>query len=396
MNKYSFTRLALILVILISAPWANAYNLSDKAQIHGFFTQNAIHTTANQAYGNSEDSVSYKLTEAGLNLGYQPMERISFAAQGLFRQAGELDSGSLSLDYGLINLALFQNPLGSLGVRLGRVKNPLGLYNETRDVAFTTPTIILPPGIYFDRSRSLFLSSDGGQFYMDFQLGTGRLSGKLNYGEIRNDNDEMRDAVLPLNATGDLSTQADFAGQLTYDINSGKYVAAISYADVTLDYDQGSMDRYTNGTIHFYPMVLSAQYNGDRISLTGEYLYQKNEFSNLGPLSPDGKSVSESWYVQTAYRFNYNWQLLGRYGEHYLDQDDRSGSFFKQIGLPTHMGFTKDVTLSLRWDIKPWMMMRGEYHWINGTSWLTTADNPDRSITEKHHDLFALQVAFKF
>jgi hypothetical protein len=143
-------------------------------------------------------------------------------------------------------------------------------------------------------------------------------------------------------------------------------------------------------------MVLSAQYNGDRISLTGEYLYQKNKFSHLGPLSPGGRTVSESWYVQAAYRFNYNWQLLGRYGEHYIDRDNRKGDFFKQIGLPPHMGFTKDLTLALRWDIKPWMMIRGEYHRLNGTSWLTTADNPDRNLTEQHHDLFALQLAFKF
>ncbi len=396
MNKNAIPRTALIFILLVFTPGVNAYDLSDKVQVHGFLTQNAIHTTANQAYGKSEHRVSYRLTEAGLNLGYQPLERLNFSAQGLFRQAGELDSGSLTLDYGLADLSLYQHPRGSLGVRLGRIKNPLGLYNETRDVAFTTPTIILPHGIYFDRSRSLFLSSDGGQFYFNQNLGMGWLSGKLNYGKIRNDNDEIRDAVIPLGATGEMCTAADFAGQLSYGINSGEYVAAISYADVTLSYDPGPMDNYTNGTVHFYPMVFSAQYNGEQISLTGEYLYQKNEFLDLGPYSPDGKSASESWYFQAAYRFNYNWQILGRYGEHYLDRNSRNGDSFKLMGLPPHMGFTRDLTLALRWDIKPWMMIRGEYHIINGTSWLTTADNPDRSLTGQHHDLYALQLAFKF
>jgi hypothetical protein len=396
MNRTVIPGTALVFILLVFIPWAKAYDLSDKAQIHGFLTQNAIHTTANQAYGKSENRISHSFTEAGINLGYQPLERLSFSAQGLFRQAGELDSGSLTLDYGLADLSLYQHPRGRLGIRMGRIKNPLGLYNETRDVAFTTPTIILPHGIYFDRSRSLFLSSDGGQLYFNHNIGTGWLSGKFNYGKIRNDNDEIRDAVLPLGATGEMCTDTDFAGQLIYGINSGEYLAAVSYADVTLSYDPGPMDNYYNGTVHFYPMIFSAQYNGDRISLTGEYLYQKNEFLDLGPYTPDGKSVSESWYLQAAYRFNYNWQILGRYGEHYLDRDSKNGDAFKLMGLPTHMGFTRDLTLALRWDVKPWMMVRGEYHRINGTSWLTTADNPDRSLTDQHHDLYALQLAFKF
>ena len=396
MNKITMNTSVLIFIFFMFAAAGNAYDISDQIQIHGFLTQNAIHTSANQVYGDSEDKISYKLTEAGLNLGYQPFERLSFSTQTLFRQSGELDKGSLTLDYGLADLMLHQNTWGGFGVRLGRIKNPLGLYNETRDVAFTTPTIILPQGIYYDRSRSLFLSSDGGQFYFNYHMGTGSLSGKLNYGKIRNDNDEIRNAVLPLGAKGEMETEADFAGQIIYEIDSGKYIAAMSYADVKLSYDPGPMDFYTNGTVRFCPTIFSAQYNGERISLTGEYLFQHNEFKNLGPFNPDASSPSESWYLQAAYRFNYNWQILGRYSEHYINKDNKNGESFTLLGLPKHMGFTKDLTFTLRWDINTWMMIRGEYHHINGTSWLTSVDNPDRSLTEQHHNLYALQLAFKF
>jgi len=396
MNKISINSLFLILVFLIFTPSGNAYDLSDTMQIHGFLTQNAFYTSANQVYGKSRHKISYDLTEAGVNLGYQPWERLSFSGQTLFRQAGALDRGSVNIDYGLADLTLSQSRKGGIGIRLGRIKNPLGLYNETRDVAFTTPTIILPQGMYYDRSRSLFLSSDGGQFYFNYTMGTHSLSGKFNYGRIRNDNDEMRDAVLPLAATGDMDTNADLSGQLIYEINSGEYLAAISYADVKLSYNPGLMDNYSNGSAHFYPMIFSAQYNGERITMTGEYLYQKNEFLNFGPLSPDTSDPTESWYLQLAYRFNDRLQALSRYGEHYLNRNDRDGDFFALIGLPTHMGFTRDYTFTLRWDINQWIMVRGEYHLISGTSWITSADNPDRDSTEQHYNLYALQLAFKF
>ena len=396
MNKIAINRAILVFFFLMFTAAGNAYEVSDRFQIHGFFTQNAFQTSANQVYGKSEHKISSKLTEAGLNLAYQPLERLSFSCQGLFRQAGALDRGSLNLDYGLADIALHQDRWGRFGIRLGRIKNPLGIYNETRDVAFTTPTIILPQGIYYDRSRSLFLSSDGGQFYLNYQMGPGNLSAKLNYGKTRNDNDEIRDAVLTLGARGDMDTEVSFSGQLNYEINSGKYIAAISYADVKLSYDPGPMDNYSNGTAHFYPMIFSIQYNGDRVSLAGEYLYQRNEFLDFGPFSPDSSDPSESWYIQAAYRFNDHWQVLGRYGEHYLNRNDRKGNAFTQAGLPEHMGFTKDYTFTLRWDINSWMMVRGEYHRINGTSWLTSADNPDKSITRQHYNLYALQLAFKF
>jgi len=42
------------------------------------------------------------------------------------------------------------------------------------------------------------------------------------------------------------------------------------------------------------------------------------------------------------------------------------------------------------------MMIRAEYHNINGTGWLTKADNPDRQNTQRYWDLFALQFSVRF
>ncbi len=70
-----------------------------------------------------------------------------------------------------------------LWVRLGRIKTPLGLCNETRDVPFTRPSIFLPQAIYFDKVRNMLLSTDGIMVYGDLYSGHGDLSFTLSGGQ---------------------------------------------------------------------------------------------------------------------------------------------------------------------------------------------------------------------
>lgn len=192
MNKYY---LLLIFLILPHLSWS--YNVTEDLKLHGFFTQNAVHTSVNNMYGDSENSVSTDYTEAGLNVYYSPFDKLSFSSQILFRNAGKVDNDKVDFDYGFMDITLNEYEQGNYGLRLGRIKNPLGLYNETRDVAFTTPSIILPQGIYYDRSRSLLRASDGTQFYLDYRLNEDNITFKFNYGKARNDNDELLNAIIP-------------------------------------------------------------------------------------------------------------------------------------------------------------------------------------------------------
>jgi len=394
------------LFFMIFSYLSYSYEISDDLIVHGFFTQNAIHTSANNFYGSSENSVSGDYTEAGLNVFFSPFDNLSFSSQILYRNAGKVDSDKVDFDYGFIDLSLNGYEDGNYGIRLGRIKNPLGLYNETRDVAFTTPSILLPQGIYYDRSRALLRASDGMQLYFEHRNNNDNLFFKLNYGKARNDNDELLNAIIPyptsiipfypqgeLEASG---TSPSILGQLIYERNAGEMVYVFSYADVSLQYDPEDVDFFTDGTTDFELYILSAQYHGEKFSLTGEYLYQKNDFSGFGSFYPDVEPTSESWYLQGGYRIKYNWQLYARYDEHYLNTDDRTGRANDLIGSPRHISFSKDVMFGVRWDVNASVMVRAEYHNINGTSWLTTADNPDRSKTKRYWDVLALQLSLRF
>lgn len=374
----------------LAAEWAENF------QYHGFLSQGYVLTSDNNFYGSSQGSGSLDFTEIGANASVRPSPRFGLAAQVLFRRAGRVDDNTFNLDYALMDFTALSRENGRLGMRLGRVKNLIGLYNDTRDVAFTRPSIFLPQGIYFDRSRSLFLSSDGGQLFAEYRHPLGDFFFHWNVGLPRNINKELEIAVLRSNRPGELDSQLSYFSQLRYERNGGQVILALSYANALLNYDPGRNDILRDGSLRFEPIIFSAQYNGERFSLTGEYLIQPNTFKNFGPAFPDLSPTSESWYLQGSYRILPQLQAILRYDEHYIDRDDRNGKRFEKMGLPDHAAFAKDWMFGISWDITSSWMVRAEYHRIHGTSWLPAQDNPDPSKTEQDWDMFALLLSFRF
>jgi hypothetical protein len=371
----------------------------DDVQFHGFLSQGLFHSSGNNVFGKSKGSVSAGLTEIGLNMSYQALNNLSFAAQGLYRRAGESTGreGDLSLDYGFVDLTLINFQDLRIGVRGGRIKNAWGLYNETRDVSFTHPTIFLPL-IYFERSRSMMLAMDGGQAYVDYNSPIGDFSFKFNYGYLSDDNKELLLAITDdPNISGHFQPEQSFMTQLRYEIQGGKYIFALSYADVNMSYvEQGEFDPYAGLLLHIYPIVVSAQFNGEYFSLTGEYSYQWNEFIGLSH-RPDALPISEHWYIQGSYRILDNVKLTVRYDSSVQDINDRKGGKLHQsTGLPAHLAYTEDWIVGLRWDITPAWMVRTEHHWVHGASMVSALDNPDVMNIAKNWNIYALQVSFRF
>ena len=316
MKKYAClnTNKGIIFVVLLClSANGKAGFLPEEIEFHGFLTQSLFHTSDNNFFGQSDDAVSPGLTEIGLNTSYQPFDRLRFAAQGLYRRAGDIDRGSVRLDYGLADLTLLNYGTGKVGIRGGRIKIPFGLYNETRDVPFTHPTILLPQGIYFERSRSLLVSADGGSFYADQRTPYGDFFFKFNVGLPRGNNKEIMSAILGPAVKGEFNAQPAIATQLSYEINGGQYIFAISYMDLKLDYQSPAAGHLTNGSTQIQPLMFSAQYNGENFTLTGEYDYRWNTWRGYGRLLSDFGTVTESWYVQGSYRFLPKLQANLRY-----------------------------------------------------------------------------------
>jgi len=374
----------------------------DDIQFHGFLSQGLFSSSGNNIYGQSKDSVSADSTEMGLNVSYQALKNLSFAVQGLYRRAGANtgDAGEVTLDFAFFDLNLLNLQGGRIGVRGGRIKNPWGLYNETRDVAFTHPTILLPLA-YFERSRTLFLALDGGQLYADYNTSVGDFSFKFNYGWVNANDKELLTAIInDPTASGHLESDPSFVTQLNYEILGGEYVFALSYAELKMRYQAENMgDPYAQMQADVDTFMVSGQYNGEYFSFTGEYSLQWNEFTDIRFGVPDSSPVSEHWYVQAGYRLLDNLQATLRYDSTVQDKNDRYGKGVEAATggmIPGHLFYAQDIVFGLRWDITPSWMIRAEYHRMHGAATMSLLDNPNLTQIAKDWNIYALQVAFRF
>lgn len=371
--------------------------LPEHLQLHGFLSQGFVHTSANRFFGPSDrDPGSWEFRELGANLSYQPRPDLLLSAQVLSRTAGEMYDGQPQLDYGLIDFAPFTGAEARAGLRLGRLKNPLGFYNDTRDVPFTRPSIFLPQSIYFDQVRNLELASDGGGLYADLPLGEGALSLQLHAGRPFIDKN-VEYVFLSEDRMGDLTIDDPWLiGRLLYELDGGRWRFAYSQASGTMDYHPGSGDFLGDGHIDMDFTILSAQYNAERWSLTAEFMREPVTWRGFNVPGLERRGTAEGFYLQGAYRPAPDWELTLRYDTSALDKDDRDGTRMEAAtGIPAHNFFARDLTLGVRWEVSEPFILWAEYHRVRGTAWLTPREN-DLLDKEKDWDLFALQATFRF
>jgi hypothetical protein len=373
-------------------------NLPNNLQIHGFFSQSWLKSSDNNVFGkSSSDSGSFDFREIGLNASMRPLNNLQFSVQGISRWAGKGSPGNIRLDYGFIDYTFLSTETGQLGIRLGRMKNPLGFYNDTRDVSFTRPSILLPESIYFDRVRKVALAADGAHLYGEYRSDMGVLS--FQGGAVRPlvRGAEAEVALLGNDMAGRLTPEISYIGRVNYELDEGRLRFSVSGTQLNIGYAPGAVDQLHSGSIRFEPLIFSAQYNAERWSLTSEYALRHFAYKNFGVSPLNLNFTGESYYFQAAYRFTPEWEGFIRYDVLYTNRDDRSGEkWAAATGRPAFSRFAKDITAGLRWNITPELMVRAEYHRVNGTGWLSSLDNPVSGDLVQNWDLFSILGSYRF
>ena len=387
--------IAITIAILTLLPmYCEALTLWNNTKINTHFSQGYTRTTDNNLYGNSQNSGSFALREFGLNASTQLSSSVIAAGQVLSRNTGQDDDDNLSLDYALIDYTHSPESGRSFGFRLGRIKNPLGFYNETRDVAVTRPSVILPQSIYFDRTRDLSLSADGIHLYRKTQFNTDITLGIL---QPRIDKNSTTTSLLGPSASGSLESNTGYIWNISYELSP--VIFTYSGAALELNYEPPSHLNEDDGSIKFLINILSFQYDSEHWSITSEYADRRFKFDNLNALVPYEKLYGESFYLQLNAFISPKIKAYIRYDTLFANKDDRDGKKFQQLTLstrPHYSQFAKDWTLGIRWDINHHWMVSFEHHWIDGTAWLPTQNNPTPNETERKWQLFTGIVSFRY
>lgn len=376
---------------------ANADSLPEGVQVHGFASQAVINTDHNNFFGNTENKASLDFTELGANISWRLNPSLQLSAQAVARRAGETDNGSPRIDYATADYTIHASENTRFGLYLGKIKNPYGLYNETRDVAFTRPSILLPQSIYLDRIRNFVLSAPGMAVYGESVLPIGNLS--YQFGVTRPDtaDREIESVFLSYDRPGQIKGKTSYIGRVLVEQGNGRLKLALTGVSIRSHYQSGAADVLGNGYLDLDSWVLSGQYNGENWVLTSEYAQNRAGTNIFGPAFQQRSTTGSSYYVQGTYRFTTKWSALARYDVTYRDKNDKDGQIYRAAtGVPAYSRFAKDLTAGLSYELSNNWLLRGEFHHVDGTAWLPYSDNLNPATTSRHWNMWLFQAAYRF
>jgi hypothetical protein len=143
-------------------------------QVHGYASQGFAYSNQNNFLTMNTSNGSPAFTEGAINVSTLITDKFRVGGQEYARKIGSLDDGRPQLDwaYGDYKFANW------FGVRAGKVKTALGLYNDTQDMEFLHTWALLPQSVYPTDLRTTFIAHTGGDLYGRIPL---KKAGKLDY-----------------------------------------------------------------------------------------------------------------------------------------------------------------------------------------------------------------------
>jgi len=377
-------RISMLIAMLVSTPIAMA-DPNDSFQLHGFLEQSAVYTSDNNLHGNSDDNISTDYNEVGINAAWKPVNSFRLAGQLTARNDGNTDNGEIRTDYLNLDWQFLARDAWHLGWRYGRVRNTYGLYNDTRDVAHTRPGATLPSVIYLEQVRDVFMSRDGYAFYGDYYTPLGAFSFDGGNGKLSVDDDIVSEALLTkLDGVHVHDAHTD-QFQVHWDNPSNEWRLAYSYMRFSTD-----LNYLVDGNFALTMNLLSMQYTAERWQLTAEYLRFTYDVNFLLVQRYPGEVA----WAQFTYFLTPSWQVFVRHEDAVFDRNHRNGSSMEPM-FPRWVGYRRDTSIGVRWDIDQHWMMAAEAHYLEGVVGIPVTDN-NFAETVPYWNMAIFEVGFRF
>jgi len=404
----------IILVFITNPVAADTSTAIEDIVWHGFLSQGFTYTDDNNYLGSSSNG-SFKSNELGLNASIRPFDQLNLSAQLLYKQMGTAKPKGLNVDFAIIDWRLIDDFDYGFGLRLGRLKNPFGFFNETRDIAATRPSLLLPESIYLDYLRAVLHSSDSVGAYGHLELRQGTLSYSTIYGKPIV-NDETVDLIVggalgSKSVAGELESETAQASRLSYEDGSGFWRSAITYNVFEADFNADASDALLgifSGKFKTEQFIFSLQFDWDKWQLIGEYQIRNTDSLGInGGFNPnlglieiyDVEYDGLAYYYQMGYDFSPKVTGYIRKDVVYHDKDDKDGLLLNAVSqgrVAAHSAFAKDITLGFIFEPSFNWSFGLELHRINGTHWLPTQENPISAEHKQHWNMYLLQASYRF
>jgi hypothetical protein len=327
-------------------------------QIHGFASQAFAVSDGNNYLTMNTRTGSFSFTDFGVNISAQLTPKLRIGAQLYDRNIGHLGNWHPELDWAGVDYK-FQD---WLGIRAGKIKTVLGLYNDTQDMEFLHTWAILPQSIYPLDLRSSDIAHIGGDLYGTVAL---KQLGSLAYTVYAGfePTDLYGGYVYGLKGFGVNVTAFNRSlqgGDLRWNTPVQGLLAGVSYMNQSVHSrgtNQASLPSTSrsrkNQTSQFY-----VQYTRGALKLDGEYRRNMQDIfvSDLFA-PPEILADSRSFYGSATYRLGKHLEVGGYYSRFYLDWAD------KLSDLDNHIF---DKVASVRLDLTSHWDVKIEGHFMNG------------------------------
>lgn len=392
---------------IVPAASARAVELAG-VEVHGFASQGYIKTSPENNFPVSNSGRgSFQFNDFAVNFAKEVAPGLRAGLQLLAMDRGSYGRNQVTLDWAFGDY----RPFDWLGFRAGKIKIPLGLYNESRDNDALRTFIFLPENEYYDYERDSVNAITGGSIYGSVPMGG---AGNLNYqfqvgttpipvdgASARNYSAYASTATVGLKATETGSktalvhhlewrTPVDGMRATFSGFHTSLYGKATGIEDTSLqaDWKFDKWHRYVFGLEHVAgDLVLAAEYQLDDYTVTADY-----SDPTVPPLL--SKQASDGFYLSAAYRFTDWFELGGYYSAIYANRHNRSGADLVASGYVDNDWNTwqKESVLTLRFDPVKNLVFKVEGHLIDGTWNLSEATGGER----KNWHLIATKATVSF
>jgi len=344
-------------------------------QVHGFASQGFVYTDKNNWLTMNTSQGSGAMTDMGLNMSSQITDKFRMGAQVYDRNLGQLGQWHPSLDWASGDYR-FTN---WFGIRAGKVKTTMGLYNDSQDLDFLHVFALLPQGVYPTDLRDTTIAHSGGDIYGNVPLR--HHLGDISYTAFVGHRSDSIYSGYPylisqwgvyfhslggLQYGGDVRWNTPLKGlligatRMNQDITGkGSFIDPLNPSSGLLPYATSTRAMWTN---QFY-----GEYGLGKFRLDAEYrrCYSEAPYLPGSEVEMDGRA----WYVSGSYRVRKHLEV-GSYYSHYTVASLEEG--IATVVAPAQMdtnlpqNHVYDKVVAARVDLNRFVYVKVEGHFMDG------------------------------
>jgi len=370
------------LLVCIFSAGGSAQDLAGIA-IHGFATQGILYSSHNNYLTMQSSSGSLQWTDGAVSVTDSLTDNLRVGIQLHMYQLGQLGGPNVQVDWASGDYRINDY----LGFRAGKVKTPLGLFNDSQDVDAVFLWILLPQGAYPIDNKSFYLSHVGGEVYGNLILG--KRTGSLQYrGYAGQNNLDLNGGYLKQSAGFGLVFTSPpggktYGGDLRWETPLRGLTIGCS-ADVLAI--AGTAPGGGINAPSFLIHAHYAQFTKGKFYFAGEY--RRDPFYatlTVGPAVIPLSYDERSWFAMGSYRLLKKFQV-GSYYSHYVN---------KSLDTTQPANYSKDWVVSGRYDFNAYFYGKIEGHFLHGAGvGYYEINNP--SGLKPNSNMLAAKIGFSF